>query len=210
MRRERRFDYHLRTRGRLATLRKHSFEEVNKGRYKIHAKDIWLDPIPEDPDQAVMWGVAACVSYIFVQDETVDHNRGWKAPPNIYTPFIPPSFGKRYTVDITDADGKRIPDGHEVGMTFYYESGYLLFEKDPTEFFKPPFSVFGYGYVGRTLADYTGVPQLYPLSAVVFEKEDGYELQVAFIDTTDTVSFVDVYGIDENGQYVLIASMPLE
>lgn len=195
--------YRLRTRGRISTLEKLSFEEHAKAGEYLHAASIWIDPIPENPDLAVQQGVAACVTFTLDEDINVDNHRGYK-PIEAVPPLISPSFGKGYIAEIRDAHDRIVPDGHETQPTLNYETGYLVFAKDPTPFFEPPFTVKAYAYIGRTLADFTGVPQLFPLGALYIPTENGYELQISFVDTTDAVAYVDVYGFDD-GELVLIA-----
>lgn len=193
-------EYFRNAHGKIDTFRKHYFEEITPYHRFSDAQHIWIDRIPENPDTAVSYGIAVCVEATLVQDPVIDHNRGWYIQNTI--PIIPPLYGEKYTVEIFDSERKKVPSSHESGPVFYYESGYLVFEKDPTTYFKPPFSVKCYGYSGRTLADLVGMPQLYPLGAVVFEKNEGYELQVAFVDVSDQVAFVDIYGVDDEGYLV--------
>jgi len=193
---------------RLSTFEKNPFEELQSRTEFVHASNVWLDPIPNHPDAAVRLGVAACVDVELKKDESVDNNRGWKSE-TIVPPLIPPSFGKGYAVSIFDAKGRKVPDGHKTKPTFYYESCYLVFEEDPTKYFEPPFRVFGYAYVGRTLGDFTGSPQLYPLGAVLIPQEGGYVLEVSFVDVADEVAYVDVYALEDGQWKKVISDLPV-
>jgi|GEM_PF-4991051 len=142
----------------------HEETDINKKWYEefvltttyLHNSEIYTDDIIATPPSSSTSVIEVYDTLTLTLDNTVINERCWKAkqtPGDIssqqLTHFIHPRFGQDYTVRIFDSNNNEIPTTDASNWFFFYETGVLIFENNPSSYgWTPPFKIKAYRYIG--------------------------------------------------------------
>ena len=131
---------------------KQIYEELRSSAFVIQKNQIWVDVIPENPDDAVSSGIAKKYElFVLTEDTTVANKKGWYAYENgdYLVDWISPRFGRKYTVRLYDANDNEITTADPIDWFFQYNPGYLFIQNNHS--YSTPFKITGYVYTGKKL-----------------------------------------------------------
>lgn len=163
------------------SVNKTAYEEAINGQsLQTYVENVWLesDDIPGTPPVGDTSIVDVRTNLQLTPDPSIANNRVWIAcsTPGDFgtrlTKWIPPHFGRLYSVRLYDNNGTNIRTGNALDWTFFYEQGILVCNTNPDTNFELPLHISGYRYVGLT-----GVPTV--------EIDANFEFTVAEIDATN-------------------------
>jgi hypothetical protein len=108
------------------------FEEEPISTQNIHAKNVWVDEIPNEPNVDLDY-IEKLENIKLQKDKSTQNSLAYKMVDengNYITNLIPPSYGFNYSAKIK-INGKKIPTSHPTQPFFDYETGTLTFDKNP-------------------------------------------------------------------------------
>jgi hypothetical protein len=126
-------------------------EETISSKLLIHSNDVWTTQIPTDTAVALLNGIVIShIKLLLTEDKSVPNHRGWYASKNAIklTNWVPPIFGKDYTIRLYDSTNKEILSSDNMNWHWNYQAGYLVIENVSSHVI--PYKVTGYQYAGKT------------------------------------------------------------
>ena len=140
---------------------KYYFNEVSDLTQNIHIGEVWIDPIPVQPN-GTFGSIELYTNFALTIDTTVPNHNTWYAETggNRLKDWIPDKYDNvslsAYQVVVKGYDGTIIPVGDDgCNWLFDYETGILTFATNPPSSYYSggAITITGYRYVGRKGAD---------------------------------------------------------